>query len=91
LVRLPKAWLHFIRNGDVAVKIYKNKGSVRGENFPTYLVSYYASGKRQLRRFMEFAKASAEATRIAEQKSFPALRREVPQVQLISVEPDQRL
>jgi hypothetical protein len=36
-VRLPKVWPHVIRNGDVAVKIYKNKGNVRGENFPTYL------------------------------------------------------
>jgi hypothetical protein len=25
-VRLPKTWPHVIRNGDVAVKIYKNKG-----------------------------------------------------------------
>src|SRR5258706_2079795 len=71
--RLPKAWPHVIRNGDVAVKIYKNKGHVRGENFPTFLLSYYASGKRQLRRFVDFAKASAEATRIAEQKAHGAL------------------
>src|SRR5271170_4602815 len=72
-VRLPKTWPHVIRNGDVAVKIYKNKGNVRGENFPTFLLSYYASGKRQLRRFMDFDKASAEATRIAEQKAQGAL------------------
>src|SRR5271168_2680805 len=72
-VRLPKTWPHVIRNGDVAVKIYKNKGHVRGENFPTFLLSYYASGKRQLRRFMDFSKASAEATRIAEQKAQGAL------------------
>src|SRR5271170_6742815 len=72
-VRLPKVWPHVIRNGDVAVKIYKNKGHVRGENFPTFLLSYYASGKRQLRRFMDFDKASAEATRIAEQKAQGAL------------------
>lgn len=72
-VRLPKAWPHVIRNGDVAVKIYKNKGNVRGQNFPTFLLSYYASGKRQLRRFMDFAKASAEATRIAQQKAQGAL------------------
>jgi integrase len=72
-VRLPKTWPHIIRNGDVAVKIYKNKGHVRGENFPTFLLSYYANGKRQLRRFMDFAKASAEATRIAEQKAQGAL------------------
>ena len=44
-------WPHVIRNGEVAVKIYKNKGNVRGENFPTFLLSYCASGKRQLRRF----------------------------------------
>src|SRR5277367_939868 len=72
-VRLPKTWPHVIRNGDVAVKIYKNKGHVRGENFPTFLLSYYASGKRQLRRFMDFDKASTEATRIAEQKAQGAL------------------
>ena len=72
-VRLPKTWPHVIRNGDVAVKIYKNKGNVRGENFPTFLLSYYANGKRQLRRFMDFTKASAEATRIAEQKAQGAL------------------
>jgi integrase len=72
-VRLPKTWPHVIRNGDVAVKIYKNKGHVRGENFPTFLLSYYASGKRQLRRFVDFGKASAEATRIAQQKAEGAL------------------
>jgi hypothetical protein len=72
-VRLPKTWPHVIRNGDVAVKIYKNKGHVRGENFQTFLLSYYANGKRQLRRFVDFAKASTEATRIAEQKAEGAL------------------
>jgi len=72
-VRLPKAWPHVIRNGDVAVKIYKNKGNVRGENFPTFLLSYYASGKRQLRRFMDFTKASKAATLIAQQKAEGAL------------------
>jgi integrase len=72
-VRLPKAWPHVIRNGDVAVKIYKNKGNVRGENFPTFLLSYYASGKRQLRRFMDFTKASNAATLIAQQKAQGAL------------------
>src|SRR6266508_2198702 len=72
-VRLPKTWPHVIRNGDVAVKIYKNKGHVRGENFQTFLLSYYAGGKRQLRRFVDFSKANAEATRIAEQKAQGAL------------------
>ncbi|HEX7619373.1 MAG TPA: hypothetical protein VF480_11730, partial [Verrucomicrobiae bacterium] len=72
-VRLPKTWPHVIRNGDVAVKIYKNQGNVRGENFPTFLLSYYASGKRQLRRFMDFTKASNAATLIAEQKAQGAL------------------
>jgi len=57
-VRLPKTWPHVIRNGDVAVKIYKNQGNVRGENFPTFLLSYYANGKRQLRRFVDFKKSS---------------------------------
>src|ERR1035441_7278042 len=72
-VRMPKTWPHVIRNGDVAVKIYKNKGHIRGENFQTFLLSYYASGKRQLRRFMDFSKASEEATRIAQQKAQGAL------------------
>ena len=71
--RLPKTWPHVIRNGDVAVKIYKNKGNVRDENFQTFLLSYYANGKRQLRRFVDFPKASAEAVRIAEQKAQGAL------------------
>ena len=71
--RLPKTWPHVVRNGDVAVKIYKNKGHVRGENFQTFLLSYYAHGKRQLRRFVDFTKASKEATRIAEQKAEGAL------------------
>jgi hypothetical protein len=30
------------------------------------LLSYYARGKRRLRRFVDFTKAGAEATRIAE-------------------------
>ena len=72
-VRLPKTWPHVIRNGDVAVKIYKNKGNVRGQNFPTFLLSYYASGKRQLRRFIDFTKASNAATIIAQQKAEGAL------------------
>ena len=72
-VRLPKTWPHVIRNGDVAVKIYKNKGHVRGENFQTFLVSYYANGRRQLRRFVDFSKASAAATKVAEQKAQGAL------------------
>lgn len=71
--RLPKTWPHVIRNGDVAVKIYKNQGNVRGENFPTFLLSYYASGKRQLRRFTDFTKASNAATLIAQQKAQGAL------------------
>ena len=71
--RLPKTWPHVIRNGDVAVKIYKNKGNVRGENFDSFLLSYYANGKRQLRRFVDFSKANAEAARIAEQKAQGAL------------------
>ncbi len=72
-VRLPKTWPHVVRNGDVAVKIYKNKGHIRGQNFASYLLSYYANGKRQMRRFTDFGKASAEATRIAEQKAQGAL------------------
>lgn len=72
-VRLPKKWPQIVRNGDVTVRIYKNKGHVRGKNFPTFLLSYYAGGRRHLRRFMDYAKASAEATRIAEQKAQGAL------------------
>jgi hypothetical protein len=36
-------------------------------------LSYYANDKRQLRRFVDFGKASAEAGRIAEQKAQGAL------------------
>jgi integrase len=68
-VRLPKTWPHVIRNGDVTVKIYKNNGHVRGKNFRTFVVSYYANGRRQLRRFTEFADAFSEADRIATQKA----------------------
>jgi len=53
-IRLPKSWPHVVRNGDVAVKIYKNNGHVRGENFPTFVLSYYANGRRQLRRFVDY-------------------------------------
>src|SRR3954471_23328418 len=66
--RLPKTWPHVVSKGDVAVKIYKNQGNVRGKNFPTFLLSYYARGRRQLHRFVDFAKASEKARRIAEQK-----------------------
>ena len=72
-LRFPKTWPHVIRNGDVSVKIYQNKGHVRGGNFQSFLLSYYANGRRQLRRFVDFSKASAEATRIAEQKAEGAL------------------
>jgi integrase len=68
-VRLPKKWPHAIRNGDVAVKIYRNNGHVRGKNFRTFVVSYYANGQRQLRRFTDFTSANAEADRIATQKA----------------------
>ncbi|HVY68622.1 MAG TPA: tyrosine-type recombinase/integrase [Verrucomicrobiae bacterium] len=71
--RLPAKWPHVVRNGDVTVKIYKNKGNVRGENFQTFLLSYYANGKRQLRRFVDFAKANEEASRVAKQKAQGAL------------------
>lgn len=71
--RLPQKWPHVVRSGDVAVKIYKSKGHVRGGNFQTFLVSYYANGKRQLRRFVDFGKATAEAMLIAEQKAEGAL------------------
>jgi integrase len=44
-------------------------GHVRGQNFRTFVVSYYANGQRQLRRFMDFASANTEADRIATQKA----------------------
>ena len=72
-VRLPKTWPHVIRNGDVAVKIYKNTGCVRGKRFPSFLLSYYANGQRHLRRFVNFGMANKEAERIAEQKAQGAL------------------
>lgn len=68
-VRLPKEWPHVIRNGDVAIKIYRNNGHVRGRNFRTFVVSYYANGARQLRRFTDFADAHAAAYRAADEKA----------------------
>jgi hypothetical protein len=65
----PREWPHVIRNGDVAVKIYRNNGHVRGRNFRTFVVSYYANGARQLRRFTDFASANAAADRIANEKA----------------------
>jgi hypothetical protein len=40
-VRLPETWPHVIRSSGVLGKIYKNKGHVRGENFPTFLLSFH--------------------------------------------------
>lgn len=68
-VRLPKSWPHAVEAGDVSVKIYRNKGNVRGQNFTSFAVSYYANGKRQLRRFTDFGKAKSAAEKIAGQKA----------------------
>ena len=57
----------------MAVKIYKNKGHIRGENFPTFLLSYYASGKRQLRRFMDFPRPAKRQRASQMQKAQGAL------------------
>ena len=85
--RLPKTWPHVILNGDVPVKIYKNKGHVRGKNFQTFRLSYYANGKRQLRRSMNYSEASRKAALIAQQKAEGALG----SVALTAVHEDVRL
>jgi len=72
-VRMPKKWPHTVHSGDVAVKIYKNKGHVRGKNFQSFLLSYYANGKRQLRRFVDFAATNEAAATVADQKAHGAL------------------
>lgn len=72
-VRLPKSWPHAVEIGDATVKIYRNKGNVRGKNFTSFAVSYYANGKRQLRRFTDFGKAKSAAEKIAGQKAQGAL------------------
>jgi len=43
-VRLPKTWPHVIRNGDVAVKIYKNTGCVSGKRFTSFLLGWSRTG-----------------------------------------------
>ena len=48
---------------------YHSERRRRGQNFRTFVVSYYANGQRQLRRFMDFASANTEADRIATQKA----------------------
>jgi integrase len=72
-VRLPSKWPHVVSEGDSAVKIYRDYTIVRGTKYRSYLISYFASGKRQRRRFAEFTDAHREATKIAEQKAQGAL------------------
>src|SRR5262249_53994687 len=72
-IPLPRTWPHVVGKGDVQVRIYRNKGHVRGKNFTTYALSYYANGKRQLRRFMDFASANREADTVSAQKAQGAL------------------
>ncbi|MHB9009827.1 MAG: tyrosine-type recombinase/integrase [Limisphaerales bacterium] len=71
--RLPSQWPHSVGQGDVKVRIYREKTLVRGKAYDTFLLAFYANGKRQRTRFTEFAKAEAEARRIAHQKSQGAL------------------
>ena len=67
--RLPKTWPHEVSVGDVTVKIYRTQSRVRGKKYRTYTISYFANHNRQRKQFAVFNEASAEATRIAEQKS----------------------
>ena len=67
--RLPKKWPHSVSEGDSTVKIYRESTVISGTTYPSYLVSYFANGKRQRRRFADFTKASSEAQKIAEQKA----------------------
>ena len=68
-VRLPRKWPHAVSEGDSTVKIYRESTVIRGTKYPSYLLSYFANGKRQRRRFGDFAEANREAKTIAEQKA----------------------
>jgi hypothetical protein len=68
-VRLPKKWPHTVSDGDATVKIYRESTVIRGSTYQSYLISYFANGKRQRRRFAAFADASREAKKIAGQKA----------------------
>ena len=72
-VRLPKTFPYVVSNGDSQVTIYRHVRPGREKPYPTYIVSYFANGKRQRRRFTDFADADREANRVAEQKSQGAL------------------
>jgi integrase len=83
-IRLPTDWPYEVRNGDCVAKIYSDEVSIkrkrktesdplRTDKYDTYLLTYYANGKRQRRRFMDFAKAKHEAERVTEQKAQGAL------------------
>ena len=69
VVRLPKKWPHVVSEGDAVVKIYRESTVIRGTKSQSYLLSYFANGTRQRRRFAEFADASREARKVAERKS----------------------
>lgn len=83
-IRLPRTWPFEVQNGDCVARIYKHTVSIKRkkknqneaaktDEYETFLLAYYANGKRQRRRFMDFAKAKAEAERITEQKAQGAL------------------
>jgi integrase len=76
-VRTPTKWPFEVRNGDCVAKIYKHTVSIKRakktDDYKTFLLTYYSGGKRQRRRFMDFAKAKKEADRVTEQKAQGAL------------------
>ncbi len=55
------------------MKIYRESTAIRGTTYQSYLISYFANGKRQRRRFADFAEANREAKKVATQKAQGAL------------------
>ena len=61
------------RAGDVEVPVYRSRVRVGTKVYDSYLVAFYAAGKRQRRRFPTLDAAKLEADRTAAQKAQGAL------------------
>jgi integrase len=61
------------RSGDTDIPVYASKVRVRGKTYTSFVLAYYANGKRQRRRFPTLAQAKVEADLIAGQKAQGAL------------------
>ena len=78
-VRLPKKWPHSVSEGDSIVKIYRESTVIRGTKYSRYLLSYFANGKRERRRF-------ADCPALAQHSGFATYRiSAVPLLTTISV------